>query len=169
MKTASRILSTILIVILFAVVAMFAVPRIFGVHIYSVLSGSMEPSYHVGDLIYTVPQDMEDIEVGDTITFMINKDGMVATHRVVDIDEENQRFYTKGDANQSMDGSPVHYNNIVGTVEFRIPVAGYAAGFLSETPGKIIGVTIAAALLVLSVLMGRMAENARQDKETEDV
>ena len=59
--------------------------RLVGLTPYAVLSGSMEPTYHVGSLIYVGKIAPEEITVGTPITFVVNEDLLLATHRVVDI------------------------------------------------------------------------------------
>ena len=158
MEKVSKMISNIVMVILIIAVLIFALPRLLGIHMFSVLSGSMEPAYQVGDLIYAVPTDVNEIEVGDVISFLLNEDGLVATHRVVEIDDANQQFYTKGDANEIRDGKPVHFNNVVGVVRLRIPMLGYAAGFLSTMAGKIIAATAILALVLISMIFGKNDE-----------
>ena len=152
-----------LLVLLISVVAVFAAPRLCGIQIYGVLSGSMEPAYSVGDLIYVVPTAEEDIEVGDVISYLLNASGTVATHRVVEIDEENSSFYTKGDANDAADGSSVHYNNVIGVVRFGIPLLGYATMFMSTTSGKILTVTAVIATMILIVLLDILSRPRAKD------
>ena len=60
--------------------------RVVGLTPFAVLSGSMEPTYHVGALIYVKDTEPSEIKVGDPITFVVNEDLLVATHRVVDIE-----------------------------------------------------------------------------------
>ena len=60
--------------------------RVIGLTPFAVLSGSMEPTYHVGALIYVKDTEPGEIKVGDPITFVVNEDLLVATHRVVDIE-----------------------------------------------------------------------------------
>jgi len=60
--------------------------RVIGLTPFAVLSGSMEPTYHVGALIYVKDAEPSEIKVGDPITFVVNEDLLVATHRVVDIE-----------------------------------------------------------------------------------
>ena len=88
--------------------------RLLGVEAYAVLSGSMEPTYPTGSLIYVKPVSPEAIREGDPITFVLNEDLVVATHRVVTVDEENRSFITKGDANDAVDGAPVRFENLLG-------------------------------------------------------
>ena len=52
--------------------AVLYIPRLMGLKTYKVLSGSMEPEYHVGSVVYVEKSLIDDIEVGDVITFYIN-------------------------------------------------------------------------------------------------
>jgi len=61
---------------------------------FAVLSGSMEPTYHVGSLIYVQDIAPQDVEIGTPITFVVNEDLLVATHRVVDISVVETRTET---------------------------------------------------------------------------
>ena len=84
---------------------LLAGPRLMGMQVFTVLSGSMEPVYHTGSLIYVRDVDPMEIQPGQVITFMLDED-TVATHRVVEvvpdeIDRSVLRFRTKGDANDA--------------------------------------------------------------------
>ena len=48
--------------------------RLVGLKPFVVLSGSMEPTYHVGSLIYVKSIDYKQLQVGDPITYMISQD-----------------------------------------------------------------------------------------------
>ena len=71
--------------VILAVIVAFAIllvgVRLVGLRPLVVLSGSMEPTYHVGSMVYVKSVDPESIEVGDPITFLINEDLDMATHR----------------------------------------------------------------------------------------
>ena len=130
--------------------------RAVGLQVFTVLSGSMEPTYHTGALIYVKKVDPYTIQAGQVITFMLDED-TIATHRVVEVvpDEEDAsviRFRTKGDANQAEDGSLVHYKNVVGTPVFTIPYLGYLAEYIRRPPGTYVVVAVAALLLFLLIL-----------------
>lgn len=141
------------IVILVVVFAMLLVGvRIFGLRPFTVLSGSMEPTYHVGSLIYVKEVDPSEVQVGDPITFVLNEDLVVATHRVVEIDTENQYFYTKGDANEAIDGNPVHFNNLIGVPIFTIPGLGYIANYIQNPPGMYVVIALVAILILFVIL-----------------
>lgn len=130
--------------------------RVFGMQVFTVLSGSMEPVYHVGSLIYVKETDPMTLQPGDVITFMLDED-TVATHRIVDVipDEEDPsviRFQTKGDANDAVDGSLVHYKNVLGTPVFTIPKLGYLASYIQNPPGTYVAISAGAVLLALVFL-----------------
>ena len=74
---------TTLLVIAAVVLAMLLVGvRLFGLQVYTVLSGSMEPTYHTGSLIYVKKVDPYTLSTGDVITFMLNEE-TIATHRIL--------------------------------------------------------------------------------------
>jgi len=93
--------------------------------------------------------------VGDPITFVLNEDLVVATHRVIAIDAEKQHFYTKGDANETEDANPVLPGDIVGLVRFSIPQLGFLVTYIQSPPGTYVAISAAALLLLLSILTAR--------------
>ena len=121
MKKFIKIVTDILLVIVLVIAAVLYIPRLMGLKTYKVLSGSMEPEYHVGSVVYVEKSSIDDIEVGDVITFYIN-DNTVVTHRVVDKDNDTESFHTKGDAE---DGGSVAYDKVVGKVVLNVPYLGY--------------------------------------------
>ena len=139
-------LSTVLVslVVVFAVLLMGS--RMLGYQVFNVISGSMEPTYSVGDLIYVKTVDPDSVKVGDPITFVLNEDLVVATHRVVRIDAENRHFYTKGDANETADAAPVHFNNLIGVPRFSIPLLGYVSDYIQQPPGMYVAIGVVAVL-----------------------
>ena len=113
-KTVKKLwswISTLLVgIVVLLAVALVGV-RVVGLQPFVVLSGSMEPTYHVGSLIYVKSVDYKELKVGDPITFMISEN-TVATHRIIEVlpDEEDPdtlRYFTQGDANDVPDGSSV--------------------------------------------------------------
>ena len=135
--------------------------RMLGYQVFNVISGSMEPAYSVGDLIYVKDVKPNEIEVGMPITFVLNEDLVVATHRVVEIDTENQYFYTKGDANETVDSAPVHFNNVIGVPQFRIPLLGYVSDFIQNPPGSYITVGVGLLLILAVFLPDVLRKNKR--------
>lgn len=163
LKRVWNILSTALVVLTVLCAVFLMGSRLLGYQCYTVLSPSMAPTYQVGDLLYVKKVDVNTIKVGDPITFLLNENLVVGTHRVVRVDAENKRFYTKGDANEVEDGEPVHFNNVIGVPQFSIPKLGYVSDFVQNPPGMYITLGVGAALIVLVFLPDLLAR--KKDKE----
>lgn len=155
-KTLKKIwnfISTVLVAVVVLLALLLAGARIFGLQVFTVLSGSMEPTYHTGSLIYVKKVDPFTIQPGQPITFLLDEK-TVATHRVVGVvpDEEDTtviRFRTKGDANEAEDGTLVHYKNVIGEPVFSIPYLGYLAEYIQHPPGMYVAISAGAVLLLL--------------------
>lgn len=168
LKKLWSVLSTLIVIAVVALAILLAGVRVVGLTPYVVLSGSMEPTYHTGSLIYDKKVDPFTLKEGDVITFMVSEDTL-ATHRVVGVvpDEDEPgtiRFRTKGDANDAEDGTLVHYKNVVGTPVFTIPYLGYFSNWITHAPGKYIAITAAVVFLILLFLpdMLKKADEADQ-------
>lgn len=170
-RKAWGITSTVLVVIVVLFAVLLVGARLVGLNVYTVISGSMEPTYSVGDLIYVKKVAPQSIQVGDPITFVLNEDLVVATHRVVAIDAENQRFTTKGDANEVEDAAPVHFNNLIGKPVFAIPVLGYVSNWVQNPPGTYIavggGIALLLAVFVPDIVAGFHKKDTEHEKESE--
>lgn len=161
---------TTVVVVLVVVLAMLLVGvRVIGLQVYTVLSGSMEPAYQTGSLIYVKKVDARTLDTGDVITFMMNED-TIATHRIAGVvpDEEDPniiRFRTKGDANEFEDATLVHYKNVLGTPVLHIPKLGYFANFIQNPPGRYYAIAIVAILLLLSFLPDLFDDKEKDSKK----
>ena len=156
LKKIWNTVTTVLVVMVMILAVMLVGVRLVGLQVYTVLSGSMEPTYHVGSLLYVKTVDTSELKAGDVITFMLDEDTLV-THRIAEVvpdetDPSTIRFRTKGDANDAEDASLVHYKNVVGSPVFSIPKMGYFANYIQKPPGMYIGISMAALLMVLVFL-----------------
>ena len=149
-KRIWNIAGTVLVVLVVLLAVALVGVRLVGLEPYVILSGSMEPVYPVGSLVYVQRVDADRIAVGDPIAFVMNEDLVVAIHRVIGVDAAAQQFETKGDANDAPDAAPVHFNNLIGKPVLCIPKLGYVSDYLTNPPGMYIG---GAAALVLLLLM----------------
>lgn len=113
--------------VLIAIYGVLVIPKVFGITPVVVLSGSMEPTYSVGDLLYYKKVDRE-LEVGDVITYRL--DDALVTHRIVDI--QGSEYITQGDANEARDLNPVLQDSIVGIPVFSLPMIGYYIYFVNN-------------------------------------
>lgn len=173
-KSIKRIWNLVTYMILAAAVLLtilLAGARIIGLQVFTVLSGSMEPAYQVGSLIYVKKAEASELKTGDVITFMLDED-TVATHRIVAAvpDEDDPsvvRYRTKGDANDSEDGTLVHYKNVIGTPVFTIPRLGYLAEYIRNPPGTYVAISGSAILLLLVFIPDLFSnkEDGKKDKK----
>ena len=163
-KKIWNFVTTLVLVLMLLVIAVIYVPKFLGFEPMIVLSGSMEPTYHVGSLLYVKDAEEEEIEVGDAITFYIDEDTLV-THRVVSIDEEAGTYSTKGDANEVEDGNAIAFEDILGVPVFNIPKLGYLADKLSNTSGKIIYITIIVVVVILMYMADLIWPEEKKKKE----
>lgn len=90
-----------------------------GYAVLEVVSGSMEPTIHVGDMI-VIDTKVESYEKDDIITFY-DVNGSFVTHRIININ--GKKMVTQGDNNDSPD-EEMSTDNIVGKVVNTIPAAG---------------------------------------------
>ena len=168
-KKVWNVVSSILVALVVILALLLVGARLVGLRVFTVLSGSMEPAYHTGSLIYVKKVDPFTIQPGQPITFLLDED-TVATHRVVGVvpDEEDPgviRFRTKGDANEAEDGALVHYKNVIGTPVFSIPYLGYLADYIQHPPGMYVAISAGAILLLLVFLPDIFAEDKGKKKD----
>lgn len=174
MQTFKRISGIITTVILAAVVLLLALlvgMRLFGFKVYTVLSGSMETAIPVGSVVYVKEVDTADIKINDVLTYVAGENTVV-THRVVGFEPDGEnpnliRFRTKGDANNTEDGTLLHPENVIGRVSFHIPLIGYVAAFLQNPYGKVILILSVVIAIVASYIPGLVAGALGKDGENE--
>jgi len=155
MKKLGNILSTGIIVLLLVligcncyllVVRSFTAnkhPTIFGNLLAVVYSGSMSGTLEVDDIVVIRPRN--SYGTGDIICF---KEGdSLVTHRIVE--ETQEGYITKGDANNAVDVGTVAFGSIVGAVVFVIPKAGAVQQFIMSLPGLL---GLMAAVLIIFFL-----------------
>lgn len=142
------------------------IPSIMGYRSMTVLSGSMRPMLEPGDMIITKSPKVEDIQVGDVITYRVGNKNLV-THRVVDVlkEEEQIRFQTQGDANNAIDLGLVYPEDIVGSYLFRIPKGGYIANFIKSPKGFVLFVLLPIILLIMNELKIILLEIEKNKKD----
>lgn len=148
LKKTWHVLCILATVIACALVILLAGVRIVGLYPYTVLSGSMEPHYHVGSIIYIKDVDPATLSVGDPVTFQL-RDGTVVTHRIEEIrSDDGLLFKTKGDANNVSD-SPISADSIIGKPVFSIPLLGYVANFIQNPPGTYITIGLCSLFVII--------------------
>ena len=142
--------------VMLGVVAVLAVavlaPYAGGGRSYSVMSGSMEPRIHTGDVVADARVAVRDVVVGDIVTFPDPQTrGRLITHRVrsIRIHGDRASVVTKGDANTSTEHWSIAAGGSLGRVDYRVAKAGYVLAFTRRPEGRIVLVVIPALLLAL--------------------
>ena len=131
-----------------------------------VVSGSMEPQIHEGDMLFVVGTEPENInsgtiedKTGDIIVF--NAQGLWSTapidpivHRVINKYQIGDTWYfdTKGDANAIPDAESIPESRVIGVVVGGIPYIGWVKIFLTESGLLIPLLVIISALLLISIV-----------------
>ena len=86
-----------------------------------VISDSMEPTIMVGDNVVRVPAKVEDVSVGEVISFRMGS--IVNTHRVIAVNPDGS-LTTKGDGNTTPDPTTVTDANLLGKVPYMLTDEG---------------------------------------------
>lgn len=142
-------------------------PTIMGQKFFTVLTGSMEPTINIGDLIVVKEVSEDDIKVGDIITFSSIDENSIVTHRVKDIINEDGkvRYITQGDANNVEDQNPVDSSNVIGKVGRWIPKVGASASWMKSNLKLIIVLVFVITFMV--VIWSRVINKFKSYNEEE--
>ena len=149
-REARHHVTTALMVVLLAGFAFVALaPRVLGLRVLYVRSGSMTPTMPVGSLALYRPVDATRITPGTVIAFKIPGTGRVVTHRVVRIEDgdHGKVFVTKGDANSAEDPWRVPVTGDGQRMIASVPYLGFVVGYAATLMGRF-------ALLVAAVVVG---------------
>ena len=139
-----------------------AMPMPFGCGISVVLSGSMEPTLSVNDLVIVREQD--DYKVDDIV---VDQDGsMLVIHKIISVNGDE--VITKGDANDAAD-APISSADIKGKAVFHLPYVGALIRFLKTPTGFVMLIAAAIAFFEISHLQERRRAAEEQEKIKEEI
>ncbi len=169
-KKVWDIITTVIVAIIGILAVAYIGLMIFGLRGYTVLSGSMEPTYKTGSVIYVKSVSPSELKADDVITFY-TANGAVATHRVVELVEDGgiTKYRTKGDANENVDGSLVAPEKVIGTPVFSIPYLGFVLSYIQSPPGLYVAIAVGAALLLFVFVPGLIFDNEKKPDKEEPV
>lgn len=136
------------------------IPSVFGYSMLIVASPSMTGAIEAGDAI--IIKNSDSYAVGDVITYFPEDESFSVTHRIVRM--EGDKFYTKGDANQSEDSDPVLIEQIVGKVAAKLDKVGYFIEWLKSP----VGIIFAATFIVLLILIIVIEDKRRGKTDSDD-
>jgi len=108
-----------------------------------VLSGSMEPAYYRGDILFLELTDNPLITVGDVVVYKLDERNIPIVHRIISVHQEKDEYYmlTKGDNNRVNDRGLyaqgqmwIQRKDLMGRVWFYIPYVGIITIWLNDYP-----------------------------------
>lgn len=182
MKNVFNIVKTILNAIVIAFVICFVLIvcmqrfsnnrlSFFNYRLFTVVSGSMEPSYEIGDVLIAKEKEASKIKIGDTISYLGSIGqftDIVITHRVIDIDVKDGKYYfhTKGDANLIEDPLVVSEDKLYGVVIYKASLLSNVYRLVATQTGMFIFVVIPILYIIGSEFVGFLLEKeeARRNK-----
>jgi signal peptidase len=146
-----------------------AVPKFFGGESLTVMSGSMEPAIHTGDVVLTERIAPLDVKVGDVVTFRSpDRVNRLLTHRVREITVKGDRvhFVTKGDAVNGLEQWNVPIDAGLARPRFRLWKLGYPLFWLNLPYGRlllyVLPVLLISGYLLLSIWRPALATQPNQ-------
>ena len=181
LKVIFKLIRTIIWIILFAILIVVFIQRFFdnvdlsinGIRIFNVASASMYPEYEIGDIIVTKEMPVEEIVVGDNVTYLGEKfdfAGLIVTHKVVAKEEVDGKtiFTTKGIASEIEDPK-INYSQIYGKVIYKTVVLSYLSKLMNNKYAyyvifMVIGV-IMSIEISSSIVANRQCEEENNDEE----
>jgi signal peptidase len=156
--------AALLVLILAIAAAVIGVPALVGGTAMTVLTQSMEPNLPPGTLVVIRPTPVDEIKVGDVITYQIHSgEAAVVSHRVISktYAEGEVSFLTQGDNNDAPDPDPVQPLQIRGTLWYSLPLLGWVNNILNGSNRPIV---IGAAAGVLFLYAAGMVFAAGRDR-----
>ncbi len=164
------------VLVIWAVLGLFAglflavsVPYVFGDRSLTVLSGSMEPQLHVGDVVVVEQVPPLEVRVGDIVTFRDPDDASrLITHRVREIDVQggSVKFVTKGDANTSVENWKITTDGTLGRVRYHVWRLGFLMFWIRSPLGRL-GMVVVPALLLGGFELWRIWRPANEAELTD--
>jgi len=139
--------------------------------LYAVEGGSMEPNIKKGSIIIISTLEIENLQVGDVITFTNPSDEKtVVTHRIVKIYKgEETTIITRGDANSVDDNEPLPADGTIGRVHISIPFVGYLIIFAKTKEGLFTLIIIPGTLIIFFEILYLINAYSQYKRRREDL
>lgn len=137
----ASVLAWALVVMSCAILGALGFGRALGYNALTVVSGSMEPRIHVGDVVVNETVAPLRARVGDVVSFRDpRRQSKLVTHRVrrIRVDGERVFFVTKGDANSGTERWNVDLDGGIGIVRWRLWKVGYALAWMRSPAGRLL-------------------------------
>ena len=141
-------------------------PSVFGIKTFCIISGSMEPTISVNDIVIIKEVEQNEIKRGDIIAF--KHKGETITHRVIKISkyENGELLYTtQGDANNTEDEDKITFDEIEGKCINVIPKIGKIV--LALKSKTTLGIILAILIIIYIFEQKTNTKKIKRSKERE--
>lgn len=116
--------------------------------VLAVQTASMVPTFSPGDAL-VIETSVKRFKVGQIVSYRSRNDPrQTVSHRVIDVQENQQRLVTKGD-NLSVADPPIRTWDVIGTAVYILPKAGYVISFMYSWQGLASMVYLPAILVLV--------------------
>ena len=169
-KIIKGIINTIIVFVVLAFVLIVCLQRFsdnkisfLNYRMFTVVTGSMEPKYKIGDVLIAKETEPSKIKIGDAISYLATKGEIknnVVTHEVVDITKDENGsylFHSKGIANLVED-PVVHEKQLYGVVVYKAKLLSYIRKVISTDTGMLIFIIIPILYIVISEMIAILIE-----------
>lgn len=169
-KIIKGIVNTIIVIVVLAFVLLVCLQRFsnnkisfLNYRIFTVVTGSMEPKYNIGDVLIAKEKAPSEIKVGDAISYLASHGEIknnVITHEVVNITkDENGKylFHSKGLANLVEDPI-VREEQLFGVVVYKTKLLSFVRKIISTNTGMLLFIIIPILYIIISEMIATLIE-----------
>ena len=182
LKFLFKFIKVIVWVFVLLVIFVILVQRIFNNQVsigsyrmFTVVTGSMEPVYNVGDVVISKEVEPSTINKGDDVVYLGEKNDFkdkIVTHRVIKIENKDGEYYftTKGVANDYSD-PVISSDQIYGKVVYKPVVLSFLSGILNTRLGFYLLIFVPVAFLIFLEILDyiKRKEGELDEEQKEEV
>ena len=144
----------------------------FDYRMFTVVSGSMEPRYMIGDVLIAKRVPAEEIKVGDSISYLGKRgsfNGMIITHEVIDIEKDASGkyiFHTKGLTN-IVEDPIVDYDQVYGKIIRKSTILSFIYMIVGSKYGLFLFIIIPLFYIIGSEILSFMLEKEEKRRNAQ--
>lgn len=167
LKIIAKVIKGIFITMLILFVLMVCLQRfsnnrlsVFNLRLFTVISGSMEPKYKIGDVLVAKEVNPSEVKVGDAVSYLGTKRDLkdkIVTHEVTEIEKDSNGkyyFHTKGICKDCILEDPiVSEDQLYGVVKYKVVILSYIYKIVGTTYGLFLFVILPLLYIVGSEIM----------------
>ena len=138
--------------------------------VFTVVTGSMQPKYNIGDVLIAKAKDPSEIKIGDAISYVASVGEIknnVVTHEVVNITKDENGdylFHSKGIVNLVED-PVVHEDQLYGVVVYKTKLLSFVRKMINTNIGMLLFVVIPVLYIIISEVIAILIEKEEKRRE----